>query len=203
MSIEAMALVLHHSRARGTAKLVLLGIANHQGDGGAYPTIPTLGRYANCDDRSVQRAIAKLVSTGELVVELQAGGDRDCPDELRPNRYDVRVACPPWCDRTHQHRDTRRRAGPQLSLLGRVIHRGDASVTPPVTPVSPKPSIQPSPPTPPPDDHPCIVCGQGQLRCQAQQQRWAADDRHPYRPMAGDTIHASEPVTRRQRRASR
>jgi Helix-turn-helix domain len=160
MSIESMAMVLHHSRAKGTTKLVLLGIANHAGDGGAYPTVETLARYGNCDERTVQRAIDKLVSTGELQVQLQQGGDRDCPEHLRPNRYAVMVSCPPWCDHTSQHRDTRKLAGRQLSLLHRVLGGGggDASVTPPVAPVSPhrvapvspKPSIPTTPPTPPP-----------------------------------------------------
>lgn len=34
MSIEAMAVALHHSKTQGATKLVLLGIANHEGDGG-------------------------------------------------------------------------------------------------------------------------------------------------------------------------
>ena len=42
MSIELMSLVLHHSVAQPTHKLILLGIANHQGDGGAWPSIETL-----------------------------------------------------------------------------------------------------------------------------------------------------------------
>ena len=31
MSVEALALVLHHSQAQGTAKVVLIGIASHLG----------------------------------------------------------------------------------------------------------------------------------------------------------------------------
>jgi hypothetical protein len=42
MSIEAVATVLNHSKARGRAKLVLIGIANHLGDQGAWPSISTL-----------------------------------------------------------------------------------------------------------------------------------------------------------------
>ena len=70
-----MSLVLHHSKSKGTAKLVLLGIANHEGDGGAWPSVATLMRYANMDRRSVQRAIQKLVEIGELQVLKQKGGN--------------------------------------------------------------------------------------------------------------------------------
>lgn len=104
MSVEIMAVVLHHSRATGTDKLVLLGIANHAGDGGAWPTVATLARYANATDRTVQRSLEKLVALGELTIRPQAGGSRDLPKHRRPNRYDVHVACPITCDRSPQHR---------------------------------------------------------------------------------------------------
>jgi hypothetical protein len=71
MSIEAVSLVLNKSRATGRAKLVLLGIANHLGDHGAWPSISTLARYANASERSVKRDIQELVELGELKVELQ------------------------------------------------------------------------------------------------------------------------------------
>lgn len=71
MSIEAVSLVLNQSRATGRAKLVLLGIANHLGDQGAWPSISTLARYANASERSVKRDIQELVELGELKVELQ------------------------------------------------------------------------------------------------------------------------------------
>jgi len=71
MSIEAVSLVLNNSRATGRAKLVLLGIANHLGDHGAWPSISTLARYANSSERSVKRDIQELVGLGELKVEMQ------------------------------------------------------------------------------------------------------------------------------------
>lgn len=114
MSIEAMALVLHHSRSKGTAKLVLLGIANHAGDGGAWPHVATLARYANVTERAVQDAIAKLIKAGELAVMPQAGGPRYMPDHERPNRYEVLIACPATCDRTPNHRN---RSYPQPTLV--------------------------------------------------------------------------------------
>jgi hypothetical protein len=71
MSIEAVALVLNQSKATGRAKLVLIGIANHLGDQGAWPAISTLARYANASERSVKRDIQELVELGELKVEVQ------------------------------------------------------------------------------------------------------------------------------------
>jgi hypothetical protein len=71
MSIEAVSLVLNQSKATGRAKLVLLGIANHLGDQGAWPSIATLARYANASERSVKRDLQELVELGELKIELQ------------------------------------------------------------------------------------------------------------------------------------
>lgn len=72
MSVETIALVLNHSKATGRAKLVLIGIANHQGDQGSWPSIATLARYANASERSVKRDLKDLVDLGELRVEVNA-----------------------------------------------------------------------------------------------------------------------------------
>lgn len=204
-----MAVVLHHSRAKGTAKLVLLGIANHEGDGGAYPSVRTLARYANVNARNVQRAITWLIEHGEVVVDLQTGGERDWADHLRPNRYQVKVRCPSWCDRTTHHRDTR---GKPERLLGEDVD--PVAYAPPLpggATAAPSPGATAaltvhttSPPTPPPSDPtPCRDCGQGQARCQVVQAHWPTEDRHPYRPLA--VLHAtagSPPEPQRRRRTS-
>jgi hypothetical protein len=188
-----MAMVLHHSRAKGTAKLVLLGIANHQGDGGAWPSVATLARYANVHERNVQRAIDQLVAKGELVVQLQDGGGHATPDHRRPNRYDVLVSCPPWCDRSAQHRDTRGQSalwttGVANSPPGGARARGRVAIAPPhpVAIAPPEPSLR----TPaqqvvpqPQDARACAECGVDQARCQAQQRAWPAEDRHDYTPV--------------------
>lgn len=86
-----MTAVLKYSKAHGRAKLVLLGIANHQGDEGAWPSIATLARYANASERSVKRDIQELIQMGELQVEVNAapiGG------QYRTNRYWVLVEMP-------------------------------------------------------------------------------------------------------------
>lgn len=144
MSVEAITVVLHHSHAKGTAKLVLIGIANHDGDGGSWPAIATLAKYANVDARSVQRAISSLVDLGELAVHAQDGGVRKTPDHLRPNRYTILISCPPGCDRGAQHRVTLVSPHPVAQVSpgdAGVTPPGDAGVTPPVTLVSPEPSF--------------------------------------------------------------
>jgi hypothetical protein len=156
VSVEAMSIVLHHSRAEGRALVILLGIANHAGDGGAWPTLATLAKYGRCSERHAKRLIDQLARSGELGVVRQAGGTRDCPDWQRPNRYEVTLSCPESCDRTTAHR--RRSTGlstavdeplpvPELSRSDRVtpVSPGDVGVTRGGDiAVSPKPSIEPS-----------------------------------------------------------
>lgn len=190
-----MAIVLHHSKAKGTAKLVLLGIANHEGDGGAWPSVATLSRYANIEPRAVQKLIGRLVSSGELVRDVQAGGVAAMGDWARPNRYQVRVSCPLWCDRTPQHRDTRPGqrglwiTSPDLGI-NRVSHRtpGVLQDTPPPVPQDTLTvSINPPPPgssSTTDRARPCSECGMAPARCLSQQQAWPVSDRHDYTPMA-------------------
>jgi hypothetical protein len=88
MSIEAMNLVLNYSKATGRAKLVLLGIANHFGDNGAWPSIETLARYANASERSVKRDIQELVELGELTVEVNSAPMKS---QYKTNLYWINV----------------------------------------------------------------------------------------------------------------
>lgn len=99
-----MAIALNHSRARGAAKLVLIGIANHDGDGGAWPAIATLARYSGVHPRNVQRAIDQLESLGEISRLRGQGGNHLTAEHMRPNLYRFLLACPHDCDRTSQHR---------------------------------------------------------------------------------------------------
>jgi hypothetical protein len=59
------------SKSTGRARLVLLAIADHQGEIGAWPSISTLARMVNASERTVQRDIQTLVSLGELEVQTQ------------------------------------------------------------------------------------------------------------------------------------
>jgi len=106
MSVESMAIALHHSAAKGTVRCVLVGIGNHDGDGGSWPSMATLAKYGNCDRRAAQRAVEKLEQLGEIRVFRNAGGTRETRNDQRPNRYEFLLACPPGCDGTSQHRVT-------------------------------------------------------------------------------------------------
>ena len=72
MSIQTMSAVWQHSRSEGRARLVLLAIADHQGQIGAWPSIATIAKMVNASERSVQRDIQELQKLGELRVEVQA-----------------------------------------------------------------------------------------------------------------------------------
>ena len=63
--------VWKNSKADGRARLVLLAIADHQGEIGAWPSIATLAKMVNSSERSVQRDIQHLQAIGELRVEVQ------------------------------------------------------------------------------------------------------------------------------------
>lgn len=92
-----MSAVLHHANIYASAKLVLMGIANHQGDQGAYPSIETLARYAGVSRRSVSTYLRDLQDAGYIHVEEQAGRNGT-------NIYYVTIDCPDECDRTTNHR---------------------------------------------------------------------------------------------------
>jgi hypothetical protein len=125
MSIEAMSLVLHHSTASGAAKLLLLGIANHQGDSGAWPSVSTLSRYAGVSERRAQQLLRALEESGELTVLPQAGGS----GQYKTNLYWVNVMCPEDCDGSASHRS---------GVKSRDL-RGEILGTSGVKPTSPEP----------------------------------------------------------------
>ena len=128
MSIEAMTIALHHSRASGVARLVLIGIANHDGDAGSWPTVQTLAKYANVSVRTVQRAIGDLEELGEIIVHKNAGGTHRHRDDRRPNLYEVVLACPATCDGTKNHRSANTIGSERRDSNENV--RGDNCVTP-------------------------------------------------------------------------
>ena len=146
MSVEAMGAVFNHSAASGTMKVVLLGIANHEGDGGAWPSIERLMVYAQADRRTVQRAIEKLIEMGELRRIMQQGGTHKTPAGSRPNLYRVLVVCPPNCDRSSAHREISTGAAPTPPLEGQ---RGGTHAAPGAAPTPPEPSTNHPLPTEP------------------------------------------------------
>ncbi len=68
MSIAAIQAVWDRSQSTGTARVVLLAIADHADEHmTAYPSLTRLAHYANVHRRSAIRAIQSLVELGELV----------------------------------------------------------------------------------------------------------------------------------------
>lgn len=92
MSIELMVTVLNEVQELDPrAKLVLLGIANHAGDGGAWPAIDTLARYASCSRSTVQRHLKKMETEGYITIDKQHGGSSTTRSDRRPNLYTIHL----------------------------------------------------------------------------------------------------------------
>ncbi len=75
MSIRVMTWVWEQSQAEGLERLVLLAIADNANDqgGNAWPSVQTLRTKAKVSERTVQRAVRRLVALGELRVSQGAG----------------------------------------------------------------------------------------------------------------------------------
>ena len=116
MSIEAVSQVLHHSKATPAGKLVLIGIANHQGDFGAWPAVRRLANYANISERRVRSLLRELEESGELTTRLQAAGN----GPYRTNLYFVNVPCPPGCSGGTTHNQ----GGNNLQQGGNIVQSG-------------------------------------------------------------------------------
>ena len=153
-----MAIALHHSRAKGTARAVLIGIANHDGDGGAWPSVATLAKYAGgIDARNVQKALARLEQLGEIRRHVNAGGSVGTQYGQRPNLYEFLLRCPETCDRTKNHRDRTKnhRDRTKLALLPRFTDATPGEIATPglVTPgeiaTTPPAETPPEPPSKP------------------------------------------------------
>ena len=104
MSVEALTVVLNHSKAKGTEKLVLIGIANHHGEQGAWPSVATLARYSNMSERRVQQVIKALEESGELYVQMGKGAG---VGKYKTNLYKILVTCPADCTGFPQHSQTK------------------------------------------------------------------------------------------------
>lgn len=103
MSSLDLTSVLVHSRAIGTTKVVLMGIAFHTGKDrslGCYPSQETLAAYAGVSTRQVRRSIDQLVELGELTVDVRASWKRG--NMWYTNLYFINELCTDSCE-MHQH----------------------------------------------------------------------------------------------------
>lgn len=88
MSVQAIAWVLDHSEAKGTARCVLISIANHvDPDGIGWVHVRRVLREANCSLGSYRSAVHQAEARGELVREPHGGGSARLHDRHRPNLF--------------------------------------------------------------------------------------------------------------------
>lgn len=88
MSVQAIAWVLDHSTAKGTARCVLVSIANHvDPDGTGWVHVKRVLLEANCSLVSYRRAVQDAEEAGELVRQVHAGGSAKMHDAHRPNLF--------------------------------------------------------------------------------------------------------------------
>jgi len=103
MSSEAMSAVLHHSQASPHAKLVLMAIAYHENETGAWMSQATLARLCNMSERTVRRHIAELRDLFEIDIIHDGGQGHGA---RVTNRYFIILDCPEGCDRSFSHKET-------------------------------------------------------------------------------------------------
>lgn len=89
MSIESVAKALKCKGLKPTEKLVLIGVANHDGDGGAFPKVATLAGYACVSDRQVQKHLATLEDKGLLRRHYGQGRLVNTPDHEQSTLYEL------------------------------------------------------------------------------------------------------------------
>lgn len=134
MSIEAVSAVLKHSKAKGTAKLLLTAIAWHYGEDtelGAWPSQDTLAKYCNTTIRQIRRALQDLIELEEL--EYRAHDGRGFRPDRRTARYFILLDCPDTCDASVSHNeiaDIKGKTTGHLRLIDRtfMVEREDVDV---------------------------------------------------------------------------
>lgn len=135
MSVESIswALNLEDDRLTAVDRLVLIGIANHDGDGGAWPSVATLARYAAVQERSIGRSLARLEEIGYITRHVQQGGTTRTRAGQRPNLYELHRTPdrPVTPDRTVTPPPTEESGVPPTD------GSGEPSIEPPVEPSNP------------------------------------------------------------------
>lgn len=109
MSVKALQMVTHHSKASSTARHVLMIIAFYDGDSGSWPSQETIAEKTGLSTRTVKRCISELLEIGELDVQANQGGSNG---GRRSNMYVILIECPESCDKTFAHRLNRGQTRP-------------------------------------------------------------------------------------------
>jgi hypothetical protein len=138
MSFESAAAALKVQGLKPAEKLVLIGIASHDGDGGAWPSIATLATYAGVSVRQTKRLVAQLETAGYVAVTVNGGGTAKTRDDRRPNRYDLTI------QRGDMQREQQSRGDMQGAHgVTPMTERGDMQGSHGVTPMSPELVLEP------------------------------------------------------------
>jgi hypothetical protein len=141
VSIKCVRAVLERSRARGTARLVLLVLAEHVGKNGepAWPAVETIAAEAKLSERQVQYRLRELQALGEIVDVTPAKGER----RHKSRDWDVRVKGAADC--TPDTAEAEECAAPDCTTeVQAAAPTGAAGSTHGVQPTAPKPSVEPS-----------------------------------------------------------
>ena len=89
MSVKSVGWAIEQNVGNATKKLILVGICNHDGDGGSWPAKSTLARYAGCSERTVIRMTQELADEGWITIHKQGGGTTNTRADRRTNLYIV------------------------------------------------------------------------------------------------------------------
>ena len=96
MALELFPLVLNHAEVPPAHKLVLMGIANHERDGKAWPSVARLATYAGIGERRTQEILRELEDMELIRVTRRKGKNGT-------NVYALNISCPADCDRSPNH----------------------------------------------------------------------------------------------------
>jgi hypothetical protein len=148
MGHKAVRWVLEHSEARGSARLVLLVLAEHaNGDSPAWPSVATIAQEANITERGVQLALHELERLGEVKVD-PGGGRKRCngyhlpktPNSVRPSTSETPNSVRPSEVETPK----------SVPETPKSVRRNPEQISPEPS-TEPSTNQQPTPPTPPAD----------------------------------------------------
>ena len=83
-----ISMVRKHSRSKGTARVVLLLLADHHGERDPFPSIELLCEDANVERSNLKTALTRLVRLGEIEKVSRPG---------HTNIYKIKLGCPEGC----------------------------------------------------------------------------------------------------------
>ena len=144
MSIEALNWALHVP-VGGNRKVILLGLANHAHPNGTetYPSLNTLAVYAHCDRSTARRNVRWLVKNGWAIPDGKGPKGQE-KFRLPLDRVGGGEMPPQAVSGLAEARDGKTPPGGKTPPVAAAPAGGGISYPPPVAPVPPEPSIEPS-----------------------------------------------------------